>query len=366
MKQLSVGVIGCGNICGTYFKNMPAFPVLRVQACADIDMTKASAKAEEFGITAMTVDKLLADPTIDIILNLTIPRVHAEIALRAITAGKHVYNEKPLAIAREDAQQVLAAAAAKGVRVGCAPDTVLGGAHQTCRKVIADGWIGTPVAVAGFMLRGGPERWHPNPDFFYEVGGGPLFDMGPYYLTAMISFLGSVRRVTGSAQISRPERIATAPSNFGARIPVHTPTHIASVLDFAAGGVGTIIMSFDTPGGGSLPFMEIYGTEGTLTIPDPNFFGGVPRIRRIGENEFSDIPLIYNYTDNERGLGVADMATAIITGRAHRANGEIAYHVLDIMHAIHDSSHTGKHVDMTSSVTRPSAMEIDLPVGVLD
>ncbi len=366
MKQLSVGVIGCGNICGTYFKNMPTFSVLRVQACADLDMAKATAKAEEFGITAMTVDELLADPSIDIVLNLTIPMVHAEIALRAIAAGKHVYNEKPLAIAREDAQQILAAAAAKGVRVGGAPDTVLGGAHQTCRKVIADGWIGTPIAVTGFMLGGGPERWHPNPGFFYEVGGGPMFDMGPYYLTSMVSFLGSVRRVTGSAQISSPERIATAQNNFGTHIPVKTPTHIAGVLDFAAGGVGTIIMSFDAPGGGNLPCMEIYGTEGTLSIPDPNFFGGVPRIRRRGEREFSDIPLIYNYTDNERGLGVADMATAIITGRDHRANGEMAYHVLDIMHAIHEASYTGMHVNMASSVTRPADMERDLPVGILD
>ncbi len=329
-------------------------------------MAKAREKAEEHGITAMTVEEILADPEIDIILNLTIPKVHAEIALRAIAAGKHVYNEKPLAIAREDAQHLLAAAAAKGLRVGCAPDTVLGGGHQTCRKLIADGWIGTPVAATAFMVCGGPEGWHPNPGFFYQAGGGPMFDMGPYYLTSLLSFLGTVRRVTGSAQISSPERIACSKDIFGTRIPVEIPTHIAGVLDFAAGVVATVIMSFDAPGGGNLPFIEIYGTQGTLSVPDPNYFGGTPRIRRSGQSEWMDIPLTHNYTDNNRGLGIADMATAIISGRPHRANGEMAYHVLDIMHAVHDSSRDGKHVDMTSSITRPAPMVMDMLVGILD
>lgn len=361
----NVGIIGCGNISGIYLKAGEKFQILDVVACADLEMTRARAKAEEYSIKAFTVDELLADPAIDIVINLTIPGAHAEVALAAIRAGKSVYSEKPMAVHREDARKVKEAATAGGVRIGNAPDTFLGGGLQTCRKLIDDGWIGDPVGATAFMMAPGHERWHPDPEFFYKPGGGPMLDMGPYYVTALVALLGPARRVTGSTRITRRERTITSQPKYGQTIQVEVPTYYAGVIDFASGAIGTIITSFDT-WAAELPRIEIYGTQGTLSCPDPNTFGGPVRIRRAGSSEWSEVALTHGYTENSRGLGVADMAHAIQSGRAHRANGDLAFHVLDIMCAFQDASETGKHIELESTCERPAAFPMGMLASVLD
>ena len=362
--KTKVGIIGCGNISNAYFKGCVAFEILEVVGCADIDVERANTKAAEHNVKAYTVDELLADPDIDIVINLTVPVAHAEVSLKAINAGKNVHEEKPFALTREDGQKLLAAAKEKGVRIGCAPDTFLGGGLQTCRKLIDDGWIGKPVAATSFMLGHGPEAWHPNPDFFYKVGGGPMFDMGPYYLTALVHLLGPVKRVTGSAQISFPERVATSQALFGHKIEVEIPTHVAGVLDFVSGPVATIITSFDV-WAHSLPRIEIYGSEGTLRVPDPNTFGGPIAVRRHDAKEWSEVPPTHSI-EVGRGIGVADMAYALRSGRPHRVSGDLAYHVLDLMHSFHDASSSGRHVEVASKVERPAPLPLGLIPGRLD
>jgi len=328
-------------------------------------MRRARAKAEEFGLRARTVDELLADPEIEIVVNLTTPQAHAEINLRALEAGKHVHTEKPLAVTRADGQKTLALAREKNRRVGAAPDTFLGGGLQTCRRLLDDGAIGEPVAFSAFMGYSGPEAWHPNPDFFYQPGAGPMFDIGPYYLTALVHLLGPVKRVTGAARASFPERVAGHPDIRGQRIKVNTPTHVVGVLEFASGPIGALVTTFDVQAHNQPP-IELYGSEGTLLVPDPNTFGGPVRLRRAGEKEWRDAPLTHGYTDNHRGLGAADMAHSLHSGRAHRANGEMAYHVLDLMHAFHDAAREGKHIELTSTCQRPAALPVGLREGMLD
>ena len=354
-SETRVGIIGCGNISGIYLTNCRKLPGLELVACADLDMRRAEAKAAEHGIRAATVDELLADPAIDLVVNLTIPAAHAEVNNRALAAGKHVYTEKPLATRRADGAATLALAREEGLRVGSAPDTFLGGGLQTCRKLIDDGAIGEPVAAVAFMTGHGPEGWHPDPEFFYKPGAGPMFDMGPYYLTALVSLLGPIARVTGSTRISFPERTIGSEPKRGQKIIVETPTHIAGVLDFAGGAVATIITSFDV-WAANLPRIEIYGSEGSLSVPDPNTFGGPVRIRLAGDKEWREVPLTHGYTENSRGLGVADMAAAIREGRPHRASGELAFHVLDVMSAFEEASTSGQHVAITSGVAWPAAL----------
>ena len=362
---VKVGVIGCGNISSQYFRYTRTFPILDVVACADLDPQRADAQAAAFNIPrACAVDELLLDPEIQIVINLTVPQVHAEINLAAIEAGKHVYCEKPLAVTREDGQRTLRAAHASALRLGCAPDTFLGGGIQTCRKLIDDGAIGQPVAVTAFLVGHGHESWHPNPFFYYQPGGGPMLDMGPYYLTALISLLGPIRRVTGSARASFTERMATSPGLNGTRIPVAVNTHVAGVLDFASGAIGTMITSFDI-WHAQLPRIEIYGSEGSLSVPDPNGFGGPVLLRRAADAEWSEVPLTHNAAVG-RGIGVADMAMALRTGRAHRASGELAYHVLDVMHAFEDASTTGHHIELTSQCAQPTPLSLGLLPGQLD
>jgi predicted dehydrogenase len=357
LPKVKVGVIGCGNISGIYLKNCTQFDILEVAACADLDLSRAQAKAQEYGIPkATTVKELLADPEIEIVLNLTIPAAHAEIALAAVEAGKSVYNEKPLTIRREDAQALLKAAAAKGVRVGGAPDTFLGGGLQTCRKLMDDGLIGKPVAASAFMVCHGHESWHPDPEFYYKVGGGPMFDMGPYYLTALVALIGPVRRVAGSTQITFPEREITSQPKAGTKVKVEVPTHVTGLLEFEAGAIGTFVTSFDV-WAAELPIIEIYGTAGTLSVPDPNTFGGPVRLRRAGDQAWQNMPLAFGYAENSRGLGVADMAYGLRTAAAHRASGELTTHVLDIMHAIHDSAAQGVHVPLSSTCLRPPLLD---------
>ena len=360
VTKAKVGIVGCGNISKLYFKNAGLYKILDVVACADIDMARAKASAKQHNIPkACTPEELFADREIDMVINLTVPKAHAEVSLAALEGGKSVYSEKPLAITRDEARKLLELAEKKSLRIGCAPDTFLGGGLQTCRKAIDDGWIGEPVGAAAFLPGGGPERTRPDAEFLYQAGGGPMFDMGPYYLTALVSMLGPVRRVTASTRISFPERIVTAKENFGKRIKVEVPTFIAGVIDFAAGPVGTILATFDVTAS-QLPRIEVYGSEGTLSCPDPNTFDGPVIICKNRSNGWSDIPLPHESSKRRRGLGAADMAQAIASGRPHRANGEMAYHVLDIMCAFHDASEQGRHVELESTCQRPAPLSTDL------
>lgn len=352
----NVGIIGCGNISSIYLKNLPTHSHLKLVAVADLDMSRAQAKAAEHNLRALTVDQMLADPEIDLILNLTIPKAHAEVNLRAIAAGKHAYCEKPLAVTVEDGRKTLEAANAKGVRVGCAPDTVLGGGIQTCRKLIDEGVIGTPIGATAFMTTPGHELWHPDPEFYYKAGGGPMFDMGPYYLSAMVQLLGPVARVTGSTRITHPTRTIRSQPKAGQTITVDVPTTYAGVMDFASGAVGMILQTFDV-WGANLPRIEVYGSEGTLSVPDPNTFGGPIKLLRSSTRTWEEVPLAFGFAENSRGLGVADMAAAIQNGTVHRASGDVAYHVLEVMAAFERASNSGQHVKIESTVARPPIME---------
>ena len=367
MKKTVIGIVGCGNISGVYFQNLcTVFDNVQVKACADLVAERARAKAGEYpGVQVATLADILADPEIDIVVNLSTPQGHFPIAMQAVEAGKSVYNEKPLVLAREEGQRLLAAAEAGEVRVGSAPDTFMGGGIQTCRKLIDDGWIGEPIGAQAFMLCHGHESWHPDPEFYYQAGGGPMFDMGPYYLTALVALLGPVKRVTGSTRITFPERTITSEQKYGQTVEVAVPTHIAGVLDFASGAIGTITTSFDV-WAAEVPRIEIFGTEGTLSVPDPNGFGGVPKVKRMQADTWSELPLTHIYAENSRGIGPADMAAAIAGGRPHRASAALAYHVLDIMHAFHDASENGRHVELESSCERPIPLPTGLRRGILD
>ncbi len=364
--KVKVGVIGCGNISPQYLKWMPTFEMLEVAALADLDMERARARAAEFGVPrTCTVDELLADTDIEIVLNITVPEAHAQVNTQVLQAGKHVYVEKPFAVERADGKRVLELATNKGLLTGCAPDTFMGGGIQTCRKLIDAGMIGEPVAATAFMMSHGPEGWHPNPDFYYQKGGGPMFDMGPYYLTALVALVGPVKRVTGCTSTSFTERTITNPKlRTGEKIPVHTPTHIAGVFDFASGAVGTIVTSFDV-WAHNCPRIEIHGTEGSMSVPDPNTFRGPVRIRKPGADDWTEVPLTHS-DEVGRGIAVADMACALRSGRPHRASGALAYHVLDLMHAFHEAADQGSHIDIVSGVERPAALPVDLAPGTLD
>ena len=366
LRPVKVGVIGCGNISSQYFENAPKFPILEVIACADLNPDAARAQAEKFHIPqTLTPEQLLAHPDIEIVLNLTLPQTHVAIGLEAIAQGKHTYAEKPLGLDRNEAIKLLDAAAAKKLRVGCAPDTFLGAGIQTARKAIDDGVIGTPVAFTAFMMGRGHESWHPSPEFYYAPGGGPMFDMGPYYLTALLNILGPIKRLTGAASIAIPERTITSQPKHGQIITVTTPDHIVGTLEFVQGAVGTIITSFATHHAqydSEFP-ITLYGTEGTLKVPDPNGFDG--RVQLNTGAGFEDLPTVFQ-TGYGRMVGVADQAYGIRTGRPHRAGAALAYNVLDTMQGFLDSSRTGLAYSPTLAFERPAPMPLGLPFGILD
>ena len=355
-SPMRVGIVGCGNISDIYLKNCRHFEGVDIVACADRVQERAVEKAAQYGVPhVLRTEAMLRDPDIDLVLNLTTPVGHAEIALEAVKRGKHVYNEKPLTITREDGAKLLALAAEKGVRVGGAPDTFLGGGLQTCRKLIDDGAIGTPIAATAFLMHHGHESWHPDPAFYYQRGGGPLFDMGPYYLTALINLMGPVQRVSASARTTFPTRTVSSEPKCGEVIEVETPTHISATLEFARGAIATLIMSFDI-WDHHCPLLEVHGTEGSMALPDPNEFGGAVRVKRAGSTRWQSRKLAFGYTENSRGLGVADMAEAIREGRPHRCSGELTFHVLDVMHAILESAESGRHIKVNSTCERPAGM----------
>ena len=354
---LGVGVIGAGYISDIYLTNLTSrFGNVCVIAVADLMMDRAEAQAAKYGVRAMTVDELLAAPEIEIVVNLTIPAAHAEVAFAAVRAGKSVYNEKPLTQKRTETDQLLAEAAARGVLVGCAPDTFLGGGLQTARELLDGGVIGDPVAFRASMITRGHEIWHPNPGFYYTAGVGPMFDMGPYYVTAIAALLGPIRRVSAMARASFPTRTITSQPRYGETIPVETPTHVVASLELASGPIGTLQTTFDLwdPEHAAL---VVYGTEGTLRLPDPNTVGGPIQLYRPEPGAWEDVPVTRPYTENSRGLGVADLADALRTGHAPRASGELARHVLDVMHASLESAATGGVITLTTTAERPEPLE---------
>jgi predicted dehydrogenase len=364
MDKVGIGIVGLGNISAAYLKAAQNFPVLDIRAVADLNPEVSKARAEEFGLRAVALDGIFNDPSIDIILNLTIPRAHVEVGLRAIEAGKHVYSEKPLGIAFAEGKRLVEAAAAKGLRVGSAPDTFLGGSHQTARHAVDSGVLGQIVGGTAYFMCPGHERWHPNPAFYYDQGGGPMLDMGPYYITDLVNLLGPVKQVVGVATMLRTTRTITAKERAGEVIPVHVPTHVTGTLIFANGATVQVSMSFDVAGHKHLP-LEIYGTDGSLIVPDPNHFGGQVELLEKG-GEWQKVPTDQPYWDgNFRSIGLADMASAVINGRTHRCNGDLALHVLEVMEAFGTSSETGKAVTMTTSVDRPDPLSTSLSSGQL-
>jgi predicted dehydrogenase len=364
MQRIGVGVIGCGNISGAYLAAARAFPVLEIRGLADLDPAVARARAQEFGHPAVEVATLLADPAVQIIVNLTLPRSHVEVGLQALAAGKHVHSEKPLGTTLADGQRLVRAGREAGLRVGSAPDTFLSGAQQTCRKLIDDGAIGRVVAGSAFFMCPGHERWHPNPAFYYDVGGGPMLDMGPYYITTLVNLLGPVAEVVGVAATPRRQRPILSEPRKGQVIEVQVPTHVAGLLTFVSGAVINIVMSFDVPRHRHLP-IELYGTEGAIIVPDPNRFGGQIEVAR-GAGEFKPEETLHAYANgNFRSIGAADMAHAIIEGRPHRASGELALHVLEVMLAVEQASREGRRVMIQSRPERPAPLAIDQSSGSL-
>ena len=355
-QPLRIAVVGCGFISDIYFQNLLTFSDVQLVACADLNREQASRAAEKYGVKlVLTPAEAYAHPDIDLILNLTNPAAHAEVSLAALQGGKHVYNEKPLALALADAEAMASLAAAKGLRIGCAPDTVLGAGLQTCRELVESGVIGDPVAATAFMANHGHESWHPQPDFYYQPGAGPLFDMGPYYLTALVNIMGPVERVSGMARASFAERTITSQPRAGEKVEVNTPTHIAGQLAFGSGAIATLITSFDI-WGSKLPLLEIHGTLGSLSLPDPNTFGGPVQLKRAG-GEWEDVPVTRPYSENSRGLGVAELARAVQEDRPHRASGEVAFHVLEVMHAVLKSATDRAEVMVNSRPQIPHTMD---------
>ncbi|WP_238017138.1 Gfo/Idh/MocA family oxidoreductase [Dactylosporangium sp. AC04546] len=353
-EPLTVGIVGAGKISAAYAETLARLPGVRLTRVADLDLGRAAALAADLpGVLPVPPDELLACADVDAVLNLTVPRAHATVALAALAAGKHVYGEKPLATGTTEAAEVLAAAAAAGRTVACAPDTVLGTGLQTARASLAAGDIGVPVAATAFMVTPGHERWHPSPQFYYEPGGGPLYDMGPYYLTALVHLLGPVRRVTGMASTPRPTRTTLD----GVTFPVEVATHVTGVLEHASGALTTLMMSFDA-WTGRLPRIEVYGTEGTLNVPDPNGFAGDVHRFAGATREWTKLPDLAGYRDAARGYGVADLARALRTGTQPRASADLAYHVLDVMESLLSAAATGTTTTVTSTCEVPAPVPL--------
>lgn len=365
-SKLGVGVIGCGNISAAYMQLAPMFRGIEMRACADLNMDLAQARANEFGLDACTVDDLLARDDIDIVVNLTIPAAHVDVSEAALDAGKHVYSEKPFVLSVEEGDRILRKAAAKGLRVGSAPDTILGGSHQLARHLIDTGAVGDITSGTAMIQGIGPEGWHPNPDFFFLPGAGPVLDMGPYYVSNLVQLLGPVAEVHALTSTPRKTRTIGSGDRAGDSIPVETPTTIHALLRFQSGAIVTLICSWDVWSHGHSK-MELYGEKGSLFVPDPNFFGG--DLRFTAGAEAADLPVwdhpfgVNNFgTDNEhanyRAAGLADMALAIQEDRPHRCSGAFAHHVVDVMTAVLEAGETGTSITLKTTCERPAALGI--------
>ncbi|MFE3853865.1 Gfo/Idh/MocA family protein [Streptomyces griseorubiginosus] len=352
-----IGVVGLGVISRAYLDTLVGRAAVRVTAVADLDASRSAAVAAELpGVRALSVEELLNSPDVDTVLNLTIPAAHAEVALGAVAHGKNVYGEKPLAAELADAHAVLEAAAKASVRVGCAPDTVLGTGIQTARAAVEAGAIGRPLFAAAVMVTPGHERWHPQPDFYYAPGGGPLLDMGPYYLSSLVHLLGPVRAVIGASSRLRSERVIGSGPRAGERIPVEVDSHVSGVLEHEGGALTTLTTSFDGVASTAAP-IEVHGERGTLTVPDPNHFDGEVRLLELGAADWRGLPPSAGYVGGTRGVGLLDFVAAE-DGRAARASGELALHVLETMTALLRSSAEGRRIELSTSVERPLAVPL--------
>ena len=354
-EPFRIGVIGVGVISAQYFASLPSLPNLRLVAVADLDEKRAAEVAAEQGVESRTVDALLTSDDIDAVLNLTIPAAHVEVGTKALENGKHVFAEKPLALKPADAAPMLALAAERGLRVGSAPDTVLGTGIQTARRLIDDGAIGQVLTADAHWSAPGHERWHPNPFFYYQPGGGPLLDMGPYYLTALVTMLGPVVRVTGVSIRSPRERSVGTGPRAGEAVPVAVDTGVSGILEHASGAVSRVSFSFDT-WETRMPLFEVHGTAGTIAVPDPNRFDDPVEAWTVETGEWRPVEPNAGYAGAGRGYGLADMAHAIATDRPHRASGELAQHVLEIMDAIPRSSAEHRVIELTTTVERPAVV----------
>lgn len=371
-RPLNVGIIGTGVISGIYMQNMALFPGLRLRGCADIRPDAAAAQAGKHGTEAMTIDALLASPDVDLVVNLTVPNAHFAVSHAALTAGKHVFSEKPLCVKVEDGRRLVAEAEARGLRLGCAPDTFLGAGGRLARQMVDAGRVGRIVAGSAVLMSRGMEHWHPDPAFFFKPGGGPILDIGPYYIGALVNLLGPIARVQAQASIGLAERVVSAPGpRNGDRITVETPTTVMALLQFAAGAQVTLAMSWDVHKHGH-PAIELYGTEGSLRVPDPNFFGGsVEFTEGAGEWQAADAagmafgrpnwrspawPASRPDQANYRCLGLAELARAIGHGTPHRSSGRLALHVLEAMYAILSAAETGTAKEVGTPIERPPAL----------
>ncbi len=368
-----IGIIGCGNIAPVYVRTLAEIDWIDIAAFADGAPGRAERLAGDHatmvgparGATVMSVDEMLADPAIDAVVNLTPAHVHTTVSRAVLGAGKAVFSEKPLGIDFAEGRALAEAAASSGLRLGCAPDTFLGAGLQTARDAIDRGMIGEPLAANAFMLGFGPEWWHPNPEIFYGAGAGPLFDMGPYYLTALTFLLGPVRSVMGAARIGMAERVVHSKGRVGDVVTATVPTHVSSLIGFASGPTATLVTSFDVKAS-RYRNIEIYGSEATLSVPDPNTFGGPVQIRSIIAADWRDVPLKKATVPQQRGIGLADMLSATKNGRPHRASGDLALHVLETMTSIVRSSDEGRRIDLVTSCERPVPLRSGLAPNAFD
>jgi predicted dehydrogenase len=345
VERMRVGIVGCGDISGIYIDNAERLGAYEIAAVCDLDAAKATTAAEKAGCETVAFDAMLGDRTIETVLNITPPAAHAAVSEAALNAGKHVYTEKPIAVELGRAKGLIELAKERGLLISCAPDTILGAGYATARRLVREGAIGRVTSGTGFMLTAGPESWHPDPGFFFAPGGGPLLDMGPYYLSALVSMLGPVGAVTATTGMGNETRTIGSGLKKGQPIDVATPTHVSATYEFAGGALVTLVMSFDVPAH-TLPNIQLYGTGGALTLPDPNTFGGEIKLCKGGDEEWRTVPLDDGHDENARGLGLVELAAAI-RGDDHRiATGDTAVHVLEAMVGALRSGETGRRVPL--------------------
>ena len=358
-SRLHVAIVGCGVISRTYAHTISQFDFMELAACVDAEAERAEKLAAKFGSRARSLADVLADPHVDAVVNLTPPLAHEAVSRAALAAGKATFSEKPLGVELAEGQTLVDLAESERIALGCAPDTFLGAGLQTARAAIDRGDIGEPLAANAFMLGSGPESWHPNPTIFYQRGAGPLLDMGPYYLTTLVQLLGPARSISASARISRARRPILSEPMRGQLIDVEVPTHVGSLVEFASGPIASLVTSFDVQATRYYN-IEIYGTEATMSVPNPNTFDGPVRLKRPGDEAWTDLDLLPAHLPQQRGIGLADMMWARRTGRPHRASGALALHVLELMTGALVAAETGRRVDLTTTCDRAAP----LPTGI--
>ncbi len=369
MKKVKIGFVGCGCISPIYLKNLTKmFKEVEIVGVCDLIRERAEKAVREYALPKLYEDmyELFADPDVDIVLNITRPYEHYEVTKQALLHGKHVYSEKPLSPDLAEARELVALAKEKGLMLGGAPDTFMGAGIQTCRHLIDNGFIGTPIGGSASFVSRGPEDWHPDPEFVYQYGGGPMFDMGPYYITALINLLGGVDSVCGMTQISYPTRPILSEKKYGTVMNVEVPTYVMGTLRFTCGAIANVFTTFDVSHLQDGTHLEIYGSEGSIVVPDPNQFDGEVILKRGRHKELISMPRIFNYPENSRGLGLADMAKALQTGRAFRANAQQQLHVVEVMSAFYSSSEQGEFVKIESPYTRQAPMKTTELIGILE